>query len=143
MIDKLLSSSSIGLLERTLSFTEQRHEVIVQNIANVSTPGYIQQDVSVSDFQQSLSDAIDRQRASYNTALAPESTDTVEFSPASSTLQIKPQSVVTSPAFHDRGIRSPERLMTDLADNAQAHNMAAQMLRGRYETVRQAISMKV
>ena len=43
MIESLVSSPTIDLLERSLSFTEQRHQVILANIANVSTPGYVQQ----------------------------------------------------------------------------------------------------
>ena len=143
MLTDLLNTPATSLLERTMNFTEARHEVILENIANVSTPGYVQKDASVSEFQKSMQAALDRSRQNFNTPLTPDSTATVKFDPASSAVSVNPQPVVTSPAFHDRGIRSMESLMGDLLDNAQVHNMAAQLLKSRYQWVTQAIQMRV
>jgi len=143
MIGDLVSSSSIGLLERVVNFTEQRHQLILGNLANVDTPGYVQRDVSVSEFQKSLASAIAEKRRSFGGLIDPESTDTVEFEEGGTRVSLRPQEVVWASPFHDRGIRSMENLMTQLADNAQAHNMAASMLKGKYEQVQKAISMKV
>ena len=41
------------------------------------------------------------------------------------------------------GPGSMEDLMGQMADNAQAHNMAATFLRSRYDWLQKAISMKV
>jgi len=142
MIDRLTTSNTIQLLERVVNFTEQRHELILENVANVSTPGYVQKDVNPRDFQQALADAATKRRQTFNGRIDPASTDTVEFVSDSSTLRLKPQPVTTT-AFHDGGVRSMEQLMTNLADNAQAHNLAATMLRSRYDGISKAISMKV
>lgn len=141
MISRLVSSPAIDLLERTLSFTERRHELLVSNIANVDTPGYVQQEVSVKDFQAAMQKAIEARRAAYNAPLEPENTDTVEFTGAA--VRLKPQKAADIQPFHDRGARSVETLMSQLADNAQAHNIAAQLLRSRFDTIRQAIQMRV
>jgi flagellar basal-body rod protein FlgB len=141
MIANLVTTPGIELLERTLNFTEQRHQMIVQNIANIDTPGYVQQDVSVKDFQAALAKAIDRQHSEFNVGFEPESTDEVTFFPGSSSVELTPKSV-GGPAFHDRGARSADMLMAQLGENGLAHNMAAQLLRGKFDTLRSAISMR-
>lgn len=143
MITDLVSTNSISLLERTVSFTEQRHKLILENLANIDTPGYVQKDASVQDFQKSLSAAIEKSRQSFNGAFDPEDTDTVQFESGGSRVRLVPQEVVRATLFHDRGVRSMENLMTQLADNAQAHNMAAAMLKGKYDTMQKAIAMRV
>lgn len=142
VIDNLLSSPTTRMLEQAVSFTEQRHNVLLENIANVSTPGYVQKDLSVSDFQSSLRSALNQRNASLNDAFNPESTDSVDFGPGSS-VSASPHEVMTSPVFHDKGVRGIESLMGDLADNAIAHNTATQLLKYKYDNLSRAISMKV
>jgi flagellar basal-body rod protein FlgB len=142
MIDSLISSPTVKLLEQSVSFTEQRHAVILQNIANVSVPGYVQQDVSVPGFQQAMRDAVDRRRASYNDDFQPESNDDVAFSACTSRVAVIPHEARDAQPFHDRGVRSIESLMGDLADNAMAHNMATQLLKSRYDWITKAINLK-
>jgi flagellar basal-body rod protein FlgB len=142
MIESLISTPTVRLLEQTLDFTEQRHNVLLEDIANTSTPGFVQKDVSVAEFQKSLNKAVARQRASSNDTYEPESNDTVEFLPRSSLIQVKPKETVNSIAFHDRGIRNMEYLMGEMADNATAHNIVTQMLKNRYDIINKAIMMK-
>ena len=141
MIDSFLNSPTTALLERTLNFTEQRHKLILQNIANATTPGYIQQDASPAEFQKSLADALQRQAAGANASFDPEDTSTISF--AGQSVQLKPQPAAEAQPFHDGGARSMEDLMGQLADNAEAHNMAASFLKSRYDLVQRAISMRV
>ncbi len=142
MIQQFVTTPTITLLEQTLNFTEQRHNVLLEDIANVSTPGFVQKDVSVKEFQKSLQDAVTRRRASYNNEYQPESNSAVEFQEGGSRVQVKPQETVNSVAFHDRGVRSMEYLMSEMGDNAMAHNTVVQLLRGRYDTLNKAITMK-
>ena len=143
MIDSMLSSPTTAMLERTLSFTEQRHQVILANIANVDTPGYRQQNVSVSEFRQSLASALERQHATNDSLTTPEDTDTVSFlGNGSSVVRLKPRAAASAQPFYDRGAHSMEDLMSQLADNAQAHNMTAAFLKGRYDVLQKAISMR-
>lgn len=142
MIDALISSPTVRMLEQALSFTEQRHNVLLENIANVSTPGYVQKDVSVAGFQQALRQAVEAKRASANDLYEPQSTPEIQFQTGGGGVAARAQEAPTSVAFHDRGIRSMESLMSDLADNALAHNITAQLLRGRYDQVARAIAMK-
>lgn len=140
MIDKLVGSSSIALLERTVNFTEQRHQLILENLANVSVPGYLQKDVSVNEFQQSLAKTVALQHQVNDTNLTPKDTSTIRFQGNSVTL--KPKPVTSAQPFYDRGARSMEELMGQLADNATAHNVATAMLKGKYDTLQKAITMR-
>lgn len=72
MLEGLTNSDGIPALERLMQFTSARHRVIVNNIANLSTPGFRPQDVSPEAFQAQLRDAIDASRAGAgnNAALA-------------------------------------------------------------------------
>ncbi|MGN6367273.1 MAG: flagellar basal body rod protein FlgB [Phycisphaerae bacterium] len=142
MIDSLISSPTIRMLEQTLDFTEQRHNVLLEDIANVSTPGYVQKDVSVAAFQKSLQEAVARKWASNNNDYEPESNGVVDFTPGVSTVQVKPAEVVNNVGFHDRGVRSMEYLMGQLADNAMAHNTISQLLKNRYDLTAKAIKMQ-
>jgi flagellar basal-body rod protein FlgB len=143
MIEALVSTNTIKMLEQSLSFTEQRHEVILSNIANASVPGYVQQDVSVAGFQRAMRDAVDQRRASYNGCFQPRSNEDVQFSPCTSAVRVRTRPAEDAMAFHDRGVRSVESLMGDLADNAMVHNTMAQMLRSKYDSMTKAISMKI
>ena len=143
MIDSLLSSPTIRMLEQTMSFTEQRHNVLLADIANSDVPGYVQRDLPVAQFQHALQDALRRERESLNDVYDPHSQDAVGFQPGGSAVTTEAVEMPNSVPFHDRGVRSMEYLMSQLADNAMAHNMAAQFLKNRYDQLARAISMKI
>ncbi len=143
MIDALLNSPVIRMLEQTVDFTEQRHAVLLEDIANASTPGYVQRDLSVTEFQGALRKAVRQQQESLNDLYEPASDETVRFEPGGSRVATQPRETPVGTAFHDRGVRSMEYLMSEMADNALAHNMAAQFLKSRYDQLSRAISMKV
>jgi flagellar basal-body rod protein FlgB len=143
VIDDLISTPTTRVLEGAVNFTEQRHQVLLENIANLDVPGYIQKDLNVGDFQSSLRNALDRERASVGTDVNPASTETIDFSQGASNPIGIPQQVIASPVFHDKGARSIDSLMSNLADNALAHNTAVQLLKYSYDRISRAISMKV
>jgi flagellar basal-body rod protein FlgB len=143
MIDALLTNPAIRMLEQTMSFTEQRHNVLLADIANSDVPGYVQRDLPVAQFQQALRDAVKRERESLNDLYEPQSQDAVGFEPGGSAMTTQSVELPNSVPFHDRGVRSMEYLMSQMADNAVAHNMAAQFLKSKYDQLARAISMKV
>jgi flagellar basal-body rod protein FlgB len=131
------------MLEQTVSFTEQRHAVLVSDIANADVPGYVQRDLSVADFQAALRSAVKRERESLNDVYEPTDEGAVSFEPGGSQVKAEAMEMPTSVPFHDRGVRSMEYMMSQMADNALAHNVAAQLLRSKYDQMAKAISMKV
>ena len=143
MIGALLSDPAVRMLEQTMSFTEQRHQVLLEDIANSSTPGYVQRDLPVAQFQEALRSAVKRQRESLNDVYEPQSQDGLGFEPGGSGVTTQSVETPVGTPFHDRGVRSMEYLMSQMADNALAHNMAAQFLKSRYDILARAISLKV
>jgi flagellar basal-body rod protein FlgB len=143
MIAGILSNPTIRMLEQTVSFTEQRHATLVSDIANADVPGYVQRDMSVADFQGSLRAAVKRERESLNDEYEPAEEGSVSFEPGGSGVGATAVEMPNSVPFHDRGVRSMEYIMSQMADNAMAHNIAAQLLRDRYSLMAKAISMKV
>lgn len=58
MLEQMLNSKSLPLLEKMAAFAERRQEVLAGNIANIDTPAYKMRDLPVKDFQQALRDAV-------------------------------------------------------------------------------------
>jgi flagellar basal-body rod protein FlgB len=143
MIDSLLTSPTVRMLEQTLSFTEQRHQVLAEDMANITTPGYVQRDLSVAQFQKALRDAITRSRGSRNNSFEPKSEEDLVFEAGGSRVYAAAKEKPVGVPFHDRSVRSMEYLMSEMADNALAHNIAAQFLKSKYDQLARAITMKV
>lgn len=61
MIDQILNSNTLPLLEKMAAFSERRQEVLAGNIANIDTPGYKMRDLPVADFRQALQEAVQMQ----------------------------------------------------------------------------------
>jgi len=58
----LFGGESIPVIESMLSFANQRHAVLLNNVANVDTPGYRAKDLPEGDFQKALESAIESRR---------------------------------------------------------------------------------
>jgi len=54
---QITNSGAIPTMEAALAYSYRRHEVILNNIANVSTPGFRGSDLPVADFQAALAKA--------------------------------------------------------------------------------------
>jgi len=60
----LFGGGSIPVIESVLSFANQRHALLLNNVANVDTPGYRAKDLPEKDFQKALEGAIAGRRSS-------------------------------------------------------------------------------
>jgi flagellar basal-body rod protein FlgB len=125
-IDRLLNQGPSPSLEQWLKFTDKRQELLAEDVVNVSTPGYIEKDLSVDAFQQALS------AKQSETAMA--GPGEVDFNDISMDVQ-EPNSLL----FHDGNNRSMEQLMSDQAKNALMHNMAVELLRRQYADLDMAL----
>lgn len=130
-IDRLLNQGNAPLLERVLHFTSARQRLIGENIANLSTPGYRQKDLSVQKFQAMLRDRVDLKGAS-----AP---GTVGFSDIDAAIEEPDKGLL----FHDGNNRSVEGLMTENAKNALMHNLVVELLRKQYGALESALKERV
>lgn len=143
ILTDLTNRGAMPLLEWTLAFTEARHRVIVENVANIDTPGYRTRQLDPRSFQAALRDATRRRDASGADSPRLRATRQVreaapgrlEFRPATES----PENVL----FHDGTNARVERQMSQLAENAIAHQLAVELVKRRFDGIMQAIRGRV
>ena len=144
MIDGLTNAGAIPVLQRLLEFAGQRHRVIVNNIANLDTPGFRPVDVSVRAFQDQLGEAVDARRERHGLAggrFILEDSPQVEFDRIGVTLH--PEPIGENILFHDGNDRDLERTMQALAENFMTFRLAADLLRSRFDLINTAIRERI
>ena len=130
-IERLLNQGNVPLLSKLMEFSSARHELIADNIANISTPGYRQKDLSLEKFYAMLQERVEQRQG------AP--VGSVSFDDMENEWMHPTQSIL----FHDGGNRSAEQLMTDLAPNAMMHNFAIELLRKQFSSLEMALKERV
>ena len=144
-LDGLLNADSLPTLERASQFAARRQDIIAHNITNVSTPNFQPTDVSVSDFRQSLGEAIDKRRSRFDGVrgeLGLRSSREVKVG-ADGNLALEPSTFGKGVLFHDRNNRDLERLMQDLVENLTAFRVASDLLKSRMQLLRSAIAGRI
>jgi|SRR5436190_5347341 len=130
-IERLLNQGNGPLLEQTLRFTEARHRLLTENVANASTPGYRQKDLSTEKFQAMLRDRVEeRDDATPGSVGFRDIVGDVE-QPSSGIL------------FHDGNNRSMEQLMSENAKNALLHNLVVELMRRQFSSLEMAFKDRV
>ena len=129
LIEGLMNRGNGALLEQVVNFASQRHKLILDNIANVDTPGYRQKDLSVERFSSMLRQRVDERRR----------TGSASFDDISSSVENPVRGIL----FHDGNNRSMEQLATDIARNAMMHNLAIELLRKQFQQMDMALREKV
>ena len=129
LIEGLMNRGNGALLEQVINFASSRHKLLLDNIANVDTPGYRQKDLSVERFSSMLRERVDERRQ----------TGTAAFDD----IDLSTENPVRGILFHDRNNRSMEQLATDLAKNAMMHNLAIELLRKQFQQMDMALKEKV
>lgn len=138
LIDGVTNADAIPVLERLMQFAGARHRLIVNNIANLDTPGFQPKDVDVDAFQKQLADAIDAKREKKIPGIFfPNDSDEVKFTDDGVALNPKPAG--ENILFHDGNDRDLERTMQDMVENFTVFRTAAQLLRNRFELINTAI----
>lgn len=141
----LLNSGAIPVLEATLRFAGQRQQIINHNIANLETPNFRPLDVSPAGFQRALESAIRRRREAGGGMSGPlplEDTRELKFG-RDGTLEVTPSTASGHILFHDRSNGDEIRLMQANAENATVYRVAGELLRTRYQQLRDAIAERV
>lgn len=138
-INTLTERGSMPALIHLLSFTQQRHRMIAENIANVDTPGYRAKHLDPKAFEEALGDAMERRGSDPRKPLTLRVHR--QFSvDESGSLHVHPTTRPTRNAlFHDGTTISIDREMADLAANAMVHNAATIMLSGKFNGLLTAI----
>jgi len=139
-LEGLLNRGSMPVLQQVMSFTQERHRVLANNISNLDTVGYKMQDLPESEFFVALDEAIlDRDRGGAGRPLRMRSTSNLHWDQAGH-LHAEPVEIENNNIlFHDGNNRFVEKQMSEMAQNAILHNVSAELLRGQYELLRMAI----
>lgn len=130
-LERLLNLTNAPLLEQVARFTSARQSLIAENIANIDTPGYLQKDLSVSEFYSLL-----RERTASRSR---SGSGSVRFDD----IAMKVENPRRWLLFHDGNNRSMEHLASDMAKNAMMHNLAIELLRKQYQTMESALRERV
>lgn len=141
MIQGMFDYGAMPVLERLIQFTGERHKVLADNVANISTPYFKPRDLDPASFQATLRDAIDRRR---ETSPNPVSGDLdlrdsrqVKFE--GDHIVARPQASNENIMFHDENNRDLERTMQRIAENTLTHNAAIELMRSEMNLLRTAI----
>jgi flagellar basal-body rod protein FlgB len=130
-IEKLLNQGNAPLLEQVVRFSGQRHRLILENIANVDTPGYRQKDLSVERFRKMLVERVEKRRHARPGEARFDDLDNEVMNPEAGIL------------FHDGNNRSMEELASSLAKNALMHNVAIELLRKQFSAMEMALKERI
>ena len=140
MIQGLFENGSMPVLERMLQFTEQRHGVLANNIANLTNPFYKQRDMDPKQFQATLRKAIDDRRSRRGSESGPvnfRDRDGVTFK--KDRLEIETSQLNEGVLAHDHTNVNLEKTMQRLAENTMAYNMTVELVRNQFDTMKMAI----
>lgn len=140
MIEGMFNNGAVPALERLVQFTGERHGVLADSIANLSTPNYRPRDLEPAEFQASLRDAIERRRASNRPMHGElEMRDTRRLRFHEGGIEARPEPMDRNVMFHDRNNRSLEHLMQGLAENTLMHDAGITLLKNEFDMLKLAI----
>ena len=127
LISGLLKNTGTEALDRVVQFTESRHQVLANNLANIDTPDYKMKDLDVNAFQKDSQKAV----------------ETRSFEPGSNGKTLSAKTDYDQYLLsHDGNNRSVEKQVSEMTANAVMHNVAVELLRNRFELLEKAISLK-
>jgi len=139
----VVNHGAMPVMEKMLAFTQARHRVLAENVANVDTPHYQTKHLDPQAFQAALREALDTRERTGSSDFRLR--DTHEFrQDASGRLVVTPR---VEPAenilFHDHTNGRIESQMAALAENAMMHQTMTELTRGKFEGLLKAIRGRV
>jgi flagellar basal-body rod protein FlgB len=133
VLSNLFSSTTIPALEQVAIFSQQRHQVLASNIANMDTPGYRTRDLDQKQFQQNLASAI-QSRDSQGSDVAAV-TAAGRKNPFD---QVRKE--LNGIMYHDESNVGLEQQVAEITKNQMQHNLAVTILTSQFRLLQTAIS---
>jgi flagellar basal-body rod protein FlgB len=137
MIPDLFSSTTIPALGEVINFAQARHTVLAGNVANVNTPGYRLRDLSTTDFQQKLKEAI----AASQSSAQPMSPGIAYSQPGDAMRQVRAS--LENLVYHDDTNIDLEKQVAEMTKNSLLHNFALTVMTDQFQLLQTAISERV
>ncbi|MEX2213093.1 MAG: hypothetical protein WD768_03130 [Phycisphaeraceae bacterium] len=140
MIQGMFDSGALPALERLAQFTESRHRVLTNNIANLSNPYFKARDLDVKSFQAALTQAIEDRRGGGGRTNGPlHVRDTAQLFFRTDGITAHADEIHENVLFHDQNNIDLERNMQRLAENTMTHNAAIELIRNQFSLIQMAI----
>jgi flagellar basal-body rod protein FlgB len=137
MLPNLFSSTTIPALGEVLNFAQARHTVLTGNIANVNTPGYRLRDLSPTEFQQKLKEAITASQ-SFQEPLSPG----LAYSELGDPMR-QVRASLENIVYHDDTNIDLEKQVAEMTKNHLLHNFALTVMTDQFQLLQTAISERV
>jgi len=137
MLANLFNSTTIPVLGEVLNFAQARHTVLAGNVANVNTPGYRLRDLSQTEFQERLKEAIASSQSGGET-LSPGLSQSDPGDPMRS-VRASLQNLV----YHDDTNIDLEKQVAEMTKNHLLHNFALTVMTDQFQLLQTAISERV
>jgi len=133
----ITNSSTIPVLQQVISFAQDRHKILVGNVANMDTPGYRVRDLSLESFQEHLKEAIET-RGERDNPLSPG----MMIGKRGDALRGANDSMRTI-LFHDDSDVGMEQQVLAISKNQFMHNMAISLMNTQFRMLQTAISERI
>lgn len=137
----LYSGESIPVIEAVLSYANQRHVVLLNNVANVDTPGFRAKDLPEEAFRQALEHAIENRE----TGARP-----LEFTSSQHVRRTADGGIEVVPVQNGSGVMrndgntvSLDEEMTKLLKNGLTVQVFNRLLAGKFQALATAIRGRV
>ncbi len=137
MLANLFNSTSIPALGEVMNFAQARHTVLTGNVANVNTPGYRLRDLSQTEFQQRLKEAI----AASQKLNQPMSPGAASSLPGDPMRQVR--NSLENIIYHDDTNIDLEKQVAEMTKNQLLHNFALTVMTDQMTLLQTAISERV
>ena len=142
-LSNLTNRGATPALIKTLAYNEARLKMISENVANIHTPHYRTKQLDATAFKKALWKALRTKGVDPAKPLVVAVGNEVATD-QSGMLKVTPgDHPVENVLFHDGTNQSIERQMAELAETGMMHELAASLLRGRFEGLRKAIRGRV
>lgn len=137
-LDRVLASPTRSAIELAARYAERRHQVLVENVANIDTPDYQAKRLDPERFQAAMRDALEtsKRTGASDLVLADRQVRTERGGRLRVTPDVEPAENVL---FHDGTNARFESLMTDVQENAMSYDLTTSMLKSRFDTLLTAI----
>ena len=143
MIQDLLNSTAVPLLEQVVRFSERRQRLLAGNITNIDTPNYKTRDLPVEQFRQALMDAVAAQQNDPHVGGSLSWSASVEKSIEQFFPEELFQPVLAPPqniTFQDGNNRNVETAMMDMRKNAAMQRFAIEVITAQLNMLQTVIS---
>lgn len=134
MLDGLLQTNTVPLLEQVVNFSQARHNLLAGNVANLDTPGYRAADLDTDKFAEQLRSMLASQKLG--------GADETEAASGFAELRKPGQHGLEwgNLVRHDDGDVSLEHQIAQLSKNQMQHNLALTIMTSQFRLLQAAIT---